>query len=357
MKLNLKEKISILIVSNNYTHLNSIIKILKRYFSKIYLSKKNEKTLFRIKKYSPKIIIYDNYSINDKIDEVIEIINANTKIKNSQNIIVLNGNEDLLKLNNIGNIFMLKVPINLKSFSSIFKNFINNIKEEVYIENKINQYKQIFNNIDSIIFTISNNKILIANAKFFMFFGVKNINDFNDKGVSYCVICDGPLHKGSSTAIIGGGNSAIEEASYLSTIAKKVYVFVRKPNEAGLRAEPKLVKALKEKNNVEIVYSANVKSLHGKNHLEKAIVDVDGKEREYEITGLFPYIGLKPATDFIDYSLGIKNKDGYIKTNKLMETIIPNVYAIGDVREKEIRQITTAVADGTIAAKDIINKN
>jgi len=186
---------------------------------------------------------------------------------------------------------------------------------------------------------------------------IKNINDFNDKGVSYCVICDGPLHKGSSTAIIGGGNSAIEEASYLSTIAKKVYVFVRKPNEAGLRAEPKLVKALKEKNNVEIVYSANVKSLHGKNHLEKAIVDVDGKEREYEITGLFPYIGLKPATDFIDNSLGIKNKGGYIKTNKLMETTIPNVYAIGDVREKEIRQITTAVADGTIAAKDIINKN
>jgi len=179
--LNITEKISILIISNDYTHLEGIIKSLKTYFPKIYLSKKNEKTLSRVKKYTPKIIVYDNYSINDEADEIISIVGANIKTKKSQNILVLNGKEDVLKLNNAGNIFMLETPIDLKIFSDIFKGFVTSIKEELYAEDKINQYKQIFNNIDSIIFTTTDNEVLMANAKFFMFFGVKNISDFNEK--------------------------------------------------------------------------------------------------------------------------------------------------------------------------------
>ncbi len=186
---------------------------------------------------------------------------------------------------------------------------------------------------------------------------IENIEKFTNRGVSYCAICDGPLHKDMPVGVMGGGNSAIEEATYLASIVKHVYVFSRQLKEENLRAEPKLIQALKEKPNTEIVYGSNIKAVEGDATLEKVIVDVKGELKEFKISGFFPYIGLVPATSFIEDSLGIKDKEGYISTNELMETKVPNIYAIGDVRRKEVRQITTAIADGSIVAKTIMNKN
>ncbi|BDX52551.1 thioredoxin reductase [Metamycoplasma equirhinis] len=177
---------------------------------------------------------------------------------------------------------------------------------------------------------------------------IENIEKFNGKGVSYCVLCDGTLFANKPCAIIGGGNSAIEEASYLSSIASKVYVFVRD----GIHAEKKLVEDLKKHENVEIFLNSKIEKLIGSELLEKIIANIDGKPKEFEINGVFPYIGFRPSTDFIDLP-NILNEKKFVLVNEEMETSIKNIFAIGDVIAKNIRQITTATSDGTIAAKTI----
>ncbi|QJG67254.1 NAD(P)/FAD-dependent oxidoreductase [Mycoplasma phocoenae] len=178
-----------------------------------------------------------------------------------------------------------------------------------------------------------------------------NIDKFNHKGVSYCAICDGPLFKGQPMAIIGGGNSAIEEASYVASISPKVYVFVRD----DIIAEKALVDELKSKDNVEIIKNSSIVELQGDNTLQKAIVKVNDETKEFEINALFPYIGFLPSIEFAQ-NLNILDKNNFVITDENMETSIPNIFAIGDVRAKTIRQITTATADGTIAAKVLTNR-
>ena len=180
---------------------------------------------------------------------------------------------------------------------------------------------------------------------------IEGIHKYENRGVSYCAICDGPIYKGEDTAIIGGGNSAIEEGSYLASVAKKVYIFVR---EDKMIAEQQLQEDALKKKNIEIIFNSQVKSITGEGKLEKIIVDVNGKEKEFDVKALFPYIGLIPVTSFIP-KLGITNRQGYIETNELMETKIKNIFAVGDVRVKPIRQIATAVSDGAIAGKTLAN--
>lgn len=180
---------------------------------------------------------------------------------------------------------------------------------------------------------------------------IKNIKKFENKGVSYCAICDGPLFTGKDVAVIGGGNSAIEETTYLSSIANKVYLIVK----YGIDADKKAIDELKKKKNVEIHLDAEILELHGEDKLEKAIVDFNGNKKKITISAFFPYIGQEPISHFISH-LNITNDVGFIKTDKNMETNIKNIFAIGDIRVKNIRQISTAVADGTIASKIIANK-
>lgn len=182
---------------------------------------------------------------------------------------------------------------------------------------------------------------------------VENILKFENFGVSYCAICDGPLYKGGDVAVIGGGNSAIEEATYLTSIAKSVKVFVRVKEE--LIAESKLISEFKEKTNGEIIIGGEVLGLIGANKVEKAKVKINGKEQEIKIDALFPYIGQKPVADFAK-ELKITNAQGYIETNENMETKVAGIFAVGDIRAKNIRQIATAVADGAIAGKIVANQ-
>ncbi|KDE44488.1 FAD-dependent oxidoreductase [Metamycoplasma hyosynoviae] len=177
---------------------------------------------------------------------------------------------------------------------------------------------------------------------------VENIEKFRGKGVSYCVVCDGALFKNEVCGIIGGGNSAFEEGFYLSKIAKEVHIFVRDE----IIAEQKIQDDVKNQKNIFIYKNATVQKLNGTNSLESADVNIAGKIKNFKIKGLFPYIGFKPATSFIK-DIEILDAKGFIKVNEDYETTISNVFAIGDVVSKKIRQITTATNDGTIAAKTI----
>lgn len=182
---------------------------------------------------------------------------------------------------------------------------------------------------------------------------IKNLAKYENKGISYCAICDGPLYKGKNLGVIGGGNSAIEEAYYLTSIAKKVQVFVRKPEE--LIAEKKVVEDLQKKSNAEIIIGSEILELHGEKKVEFVIVSINKEIKKIEIDAIFPYIGQTPVSQLVKH-LAITSEEGYIVTNDEMETQVKGIFAIGDVRQKKIRQIATAVSDGVIAAKIITNQ-
>lgn len=182
---------------------------------------------------------------------------------------------------------------------------------------------------------------------------VENIQKFENRGVSYCAICDGPLYKGKRMAVLGHGDSAIKEAQFLAQFASEVVILARR---AELRAEVKLVNDLLAKGNVKIMKETNAKGVYGTDGVEKmTIVHKDGKEEDIEIAAFFPYIGHTPGTEFVK-DLGITDEHGFIITDENMETKVKGVFAVGDVRVKEIRQIATAVADGAIAGKIITNR-
>lgn len=180
---------------------------------------------------------------------------------------------------------------------------------------------------------------------------IEGIHEFENKGVSYCVVCDGSLYGKNNQSIIGGGNSAFEESLYLSNIAKKVNIFV-KDNE--IIAEPKIVEQVQNTKNIEIFLNAQVKKIIGtsENGIEKLEVNIDGQDKIFDSKSLFPYIGFLPATSFIK-NLDIFNDKGFIMVDKNMETNVKGIFAVGDIIEKDVRQIVTAASDGAIAAKYI----
>ncbi|MFU0908995.1 NAD(P)/FAD-dependent oxidoreductase [Mesomycoplasma ovipneumoniae] len=183
---------------------------------------------------------------------------------------------------------------------------------------------------------------------------IKNYLDFEGKGVSYCVVCDGPFYANQPSIVIGGGNSAVEESSFLASIASKVYVLVR---DDKFIAEPLLIEELKKNKNVEILFNARVLELRGDGALESAIIDHNGEQKTLEIKSLFPYIGFLPATSFLQKNhKEILDKFNFISVDKYGQSKIPGVYAVGDVVTKEIRQIVTAANDGAIVGKILTNR-
>ncbi|TCG11157.1 NAD(P)/FAD-dependent oxidoreductase [Mycoplasma todarodis] len=195
-------------------------------------------------------------------------------------------------------------------------------------------------------------KVIIATGMVSRVPKIDRIHEFNHKGVSYCAICDGPLYKGEITGVIGGGNAAIEEAAFLSSVAKEVHVFIM---DDFFHADAKEVDSLKAKTNVTIHMKSMIHTLEGDKSLEGIKYTEDGEEKELAIKALFPYIGYIPVAKFAG-NLGITDETGFIKVNQNMETSVKGIYAAGDIIVKQIRQITTATSDGTIAAKHIINE-
>ncbi len=177
--------------------------------------------------------------------------------------------------------------------------------------------------------------------------GAINEDRFAGNGISWCAICDGPLFKGKEVIVIGGGNSALEEAVYLSGLAAKVTLYARKT----LRANPVYIEHAKGKNNIKIVLNTSIKKFLGENTISGAdIINNETKEeKSIDFDGAFIFVGFNPKTEAFT-ELGILNANKNIVVNQHMETSIPGVFAAGDVLDKELRQIATAISDGAIAA-------
>lgn len=166
------------------------------------------------------------------------------------------------------------------------------------------------------------------------------------KGVSYCATCDGNFFKDKTVAVVGGGNTALEDATYLSAIAKKVYLIHRRDEFRGDEAN---IKKVKECDNVEMVLSANVKEILGEDKVTGLVVELkDGEEKEIAVDGVFFAIGYVPqASEFAD--LVKLDKDGYIETEDGIHTSAKGIYVAGDARKKDLKQLVTAASDGAIA--------
>lgn len=187
---------------------------------------------------------------------------------------------------------------------------------------------------------------------------LKNTNEerLEGKGISFCSLCDGTLYKNEEVSIIGGGNSALEEALYLSDICKKVTI-INKSN--SLKGDSILIDKVNDKENIEVINNSEVKEFHGKNDkLEYVTLKTDKEDKDLYVKACFIFIGYEPATKFLK-NLDILDEKGYINVDEARRTKIKGIYAAGDIVKKEAYQIITASSDGAIAAvsciKDLMN--
>ena len=178
--------------------------------------------------------------------------------------------------------------------------------------------------------------------------GVSREREMIGKGVAYCAHCDGGFYRGKTVIVAGGGNSAAAEALYLSRIAKEVILVHRRDS---LRATQIYHKPLMDAPNIRFEWDSEILELQGEDVLTGVKVrnKKNGKEKVLEAQGLFVSIGRSPATNLVKEQLTLDDA-GYIMAGEDTKTNLPGVYAVGDVRTKELRQIVTAVADGAMAA-------
>lgn len=178
--------------------------------------------------------------------------------------------------------------------------------------------------------------------------GVKGDTDYIGNGISFCAVCDGAFYEGKTVAVLGGGNSALQEAILLSDLAKKVYVI---QNLDYLTGEKKLQERLSEKANVEIITGATLFALHGEGELDKITIEKTATKEKIElnIDGLFVAIGLIPQNENFANVLKLDNY-GYADSEENCLTKTEGIFVAGDCRKKRIRQVATACADGAIAS-------
>lgn len=175
-------------------------------------------------------------------------------------------------------------------------------------------------------------------------------NQFINRGVSWCALCDGSFYKNKVVGVIGSGNSALEEALYLSEICSKVIMMNRKDRYKG---SAMLLEELKKKDNVEFIYHCVVQKLNEKDgHLGSITVKQDENIKEIKMEGLFEYIGYHPDTEILQ-DFNITSSDGYIIVDQNMKTNEKGIYACGDVIQKDVYQIATAIGEGAIAATQV----
>lgn len=171
---------------------------------------------------------------------------------------------------------------------------------------------------------------------------------FTGRGVSYCATCDGALYRDKVVAVVGGGDSAVEEALFLTRFAKKVYIIHRRDE---LRAQ-KIIQERAFKNpKVEMVWDTVVQKIHGGEQLEKLEVYNRRSEKVSFITvdGVFIYVGILPNNELLESRLEL-DSGGFVLTNENMHTNVPGIYAAGDIRHTPLRQVVTAASDGAVAA-------
>ena len=176
--------------------------------------------------------------------------------------------------------------------------------------------------------------------------------EFIGKGLSYCATCDGAFYKKRDVAVVGGGNTALEDALYLSNICNKVYLIHRRDE---FRGDNSVVEKIKGKTNIDIIYNSNVSKLIGDERLNAIeISNLDGSKKEINVSGLFVAIGKIPENE--NFKDLIKMDDnGYIISGEDCHTNIDGIFVAGDNRTKMLRQLVTATSDGAIAATEAIH--
>ena len=180
--------------------------------------------------------------------------------------------------------------------------------------------------------------VIIATGSEYKKLGITGEHEYGGKGVSYCAVCDGAFFKNKDVVVVGGGDSAIEEASYLAGIVNHVTVIHRRDQ---LRAQQVIQDRAFANDKIDFVWNSNVTEVLGDDNKVTGVKVVNNQTNEQstiETSGVFIYVGLLPMTTAFE-DLKITDADGWIKTNDQMETAIPGIYAIGDVRQKDLRQI------------------
>jgi len=190
--------------------------------------------------------------------------------------------------------------------------------------------------------------VIIATGAKPMKLGVPGEKEFVGRGVSYCAVCDAAFYKDKVVAVVGGGNSAVEEAMYLTKFASKVYLIHRRDE---LRADKIIQERAFKNEKLEIVWDSVVCEIKGDNLVDTIILKNVKTEttNELSVNGIFPYIGITPNVEHINGQIA-QDKGGFILTDETMKTSIDGVYAIGDVRKTPLRQVITAAADGAVGA-------
>ena len=193
--------------------------------------------------------------------------------------------------------------------------------------------------------------VIIASGAFHRHLGVLGEEELNSRGVSYCAVCDGAFFRDEDLLVVGGGDSAVEEAVFLTRFAKTVTIIHRRDE---LRAQKVLQDRAFANEKIRFIWGSVVKEIKGDKRVSSVIVEnvKTGEISEHEFGGVFIYVGLEPVSEFVK-DLGITNEAGWIVTDNHMKTAISGIYAIGDVREKNLRQVTTAVGDGAIAGQEV----
>ena len=189
--------------------------------------------------------------------------------------------------------------------------------------------------------------VIIATGAKHRMLGIDGEERFVGEGISFCAVCDGAFYKNKNVAVVGGGNSALQEAILLSDTAKKVFVV---QNLDFFTGEKKLVEQLEKLDNVEIILGVTVDSFVGDNELEGIVIkNSAGETRKLELDGLFVAIGLIPQNEAFKNVVKLDGR-GYAEVDESCETETKGIFVAGDCRTKKIRQVTTAAADGAIAA-------
>ncbi|WP_270619247.1 thioredoxin-disulfide reductase [Streptococcus sanguinis] len=193
--------------------------------------------------------------------------------------------------------------------------------------------------------------VIIASGANHRHLGVPGEEDYNSRGVSYCAVCDGAFFRNEDLLVVGGGDSAVEEAIFLTRFAKSVTIVHRRDE---LRAQKVLQDRAFANEKIRFVWDSVVESIHGD---ERKVTGVTfknvktGETSQADFGGIFIYVGLDPVSEFAA-DLGITDEAGWILTDHQMKTSVAGIYAVGDVRQKDLRQITTAVGDGAIASQE-----
>lgn len=268
-------------------------------------------------------------NINFKIFEK-EMVGGNVvnafEIENYPGVGKLMGSDLAIKF--IGDLDALGIDVNYEAITKIEKN--DDIFKVITSENEIYYAK----------------KVLLALGTKARKLGVSNEDQLLGRGISYCATCDGSFYKGKDVLVVGGGNSALTEALYLSKIVNKIYLITRHE----LKGDKKEIQKIKETPNIEVIEFKTVKEVEGNNFVTGVkIIDTNtNEESSLKVNGIFVYIGQLPPTNIVSH-FGVLNKNGFIEVDEHYETKIKGLFAVGDCINKVVRQIVTATGDAATA--------